>query len=284
MKWSYLVLLFSASILLFSCKSDTITGGKYTPVDSSSFTYPFTSGSSWNYTYTATISNIRPDSIRHYFSQYPVTASGSVTILYDTVINSINTKCFLDSYTESGVNRLSRVYYANNDTALLLTAYNLGASPFTPGQQHNKIYFSSNGNYFECIHQLAEYFSAGANNIFQTDSLYLQIPPDTALKYPVKTGVKWIYKFLPPGDTITRKYTDFENISIGNNVISCIKTQVNFTYFSNAIAYNYFSKYGLVKSDYQFNDELVTNEFGQTVGYVNIEEVHTVTSYNIINP
>jgi hypothetical protein len=279
MKNSYLILLFSASILLFSCKSDNITGRKYTPVDSSSFTYPFTNGSSWNYTYTATIFNIRPDSIRHYFSEYPINAIGSVAILYDTVINGIQLKCFYD-YLQQDTNYVAmRTYYANTDSALISYGYRaeshwLQASGFLPGNK--------TGSLIEIENQKNHLI--GSVNDIPPDSLYMNNPPVICMKYPVKTGVAWVYRYLPPRDTITRKYIDFENISIGSKVISCVKTRVNWTYINNAAAYNYFSKYGNLKSDFTINDELVTDEFGHTLGYVSIEEVNIVTAYNIRNP
>src|SRR5260221_10595419 len=126
------------SIILISCNSDTpTTGGNNTPIDSSASTYPFTNGSSWNYTHNITISNIRPDSIRHYFLQYPVNGSGTVTILYDTVINSTTTKCFLETYNEFGSTFKSRIYFIKNDTSLMEYAYRLETGTgFVPNSKY----------------------------------------------------------------------------------------------------------------------------------------------------
>jgi len=102
------ILILLSTLTIINCSDDIVSP---IPVDSSDFRYPFKDGSSWNYTITNHASDIRPDSILHYFSNYPqIIINGTATILYDTVITSVVTKCFLDefTFTSSGTLRQNR--------------------------------------------------------------------------------------------------------------------------------------------------------------------------------
>ena len=105
--------LFS-TVTLISCSDDNVVNTPSPVVDRSDFRYPFTDGSSWEYTRTLYASDIRPDSILHYFTDYPIVLTGRATILYDTVINSILTKCFLDEFVVNNISRSNRYYYINS--------------------------------------------------------------------------------------------------------------------------------------------------------------------------
>ncbi len=68
---------------LFSCSDNPVSTSRNSvpALDTSSFTYPFKDGSTWNYNRKYTAQNFRPDSVRRYFSDFPLNASGTTTIL-----------------------------------------------------------------------------------------------------------------------------------------------------------------------------------------------------------
>ena len=131
-------------IVLLSCEKDNPTGNNSNPppIDSSDFKYPFAIGSTWSYTYVQSAENIRPDSIKHHFNDYPKISSGTITVSHDTTINSILTRCFVETFTQSANTHINRTYYANYDTGLVCYGYRLTDEgvgfPFK----------SSAGNYF----------------------------------------------------------------------------------------------------------------------------------------
>lgn len=229
-----MVLLSSA--LMISCTDDQVVTPVTVPVDSSDFKYPFTDGSTWSYTITSTASDIQPDSILHYFNSYPRAFSGTVTILYDTLINSVLTKCFLDEFTNI-FSYSNRYYYINNDTALILYAARQG-----------------NGTGLLPLRKIKTHLSnTDFDNLNSINNNELTVYGDTSstLKYPMTTGTEWTneYSF----GNVTRKYMGFENINGPNGIISCMKEQYSYSFFPGTY-YNYYSKNGLMKTYSFIND------------------------------
>lgn len=257
----YIGLIFFMSCLFISC-SDEKNNNVLTPapVDSSDFRYPFTDGSMWNYTITATASDIQPDSILHYFSNYPLVISGTVTILYDTLINSVLTKCFLDEFTYI-FSYSNRYYYINNDTALILYAARQGMGTGLLPLKKIRTHLSNTDFY----------------NLNSLNNNELTIYGDTSstLKYPMTTGTEWI------NGNVTKKYLGFENLTGPNGIISCMKEQDTYSFFSGTF-YNYYSKNGLMKTYTFINDiahTTVTSPDGDGTFDSTLETV--ITSYNI---
>jgi len=269
--------LCSAILILSSCSDDNTVNNHIQPVDSSTFIYPFTIGSTWNYTTSFTFFDIHPDSILHYFhNEY---GSGTMSILYDTVINGVTARCFNDLYTQNSLVYNSRKYYVQSDTALLVFAYRLsGSSYIFPRNSHN-LYFSHCGRRSRSINEL--FFNIG-NPLLNaaSDTLIIENPPVRALIYPIRSNTEWFYRY----PYIVRRYTHFENLNISNQAISCMKTQLDWSSENSDEFYDYFSKVGKMKSDYFLYDVIVTNEFGDTLGYADSRYVTNVTSFNIITP
>ncbi len=93
-------MLFFA-VLYSGCKSeDTINNSVSVPVDTSQFNFPFDISNYWNYESVSTVSDIRPDSIVHYFSEYPLNGSGTLRIVKDTLMNGVTTRQFVDTYIQ----------------------------------------------------------------------------------------------------------------------------------------------------------------------------------------
>lgn len=261
-------LLSMISITIINCSDDPVSP----TVDTADFRYPFTDGSSWQYIRTITISDIRPDSIQHYFLNNPVVITGTVRILYDTVINSVLTKCFLDEYTEDGITRSGRYYYINNDTALIL--YTAVSNP-------------GNGLFPLSTIRNNNILSSGISGFFSDNSGSSSNQGNTlssTLKYPIVPGTEW--SFINGPTNLTRKYLDFENVNVPNGeTVSCMKEVTTYTSIPNDPIYNYYSKFGLMKRTQFVNDFLFSTISNPTgIGYIDINDVSEIQSYNIVLP
>jgi len=259
----YTVLIFLSSLTIINCSDDIVSR---VPVDSSDFRYPFKDGSTWTYKKTFSVSDIRPDSILHYFTDYPLVTTGTVIILYDTVINSITTKCFLDHFTLQGVARTNRFYYINNDTSLILFAsrYSPASGLFPLNTIRNNIFQieSSNPKTEDVI------------SSYSIDTLF------STLKYPIITGQEWSY--FNGFNTISRKYMGFENISVPAGTISCMKERTTYSSIPDDEIYNYYSKFGLMKRTQFINDisfSTIVNPAG--IGIIDVNDDSEILSYNI---
>ena len=267
-----ILIIFSFSISFNSCGEDPTTGvtNPPEPVDSSQFFYPKKPDSRWNYTRIQTAENIRPDSIRQYFTNYPLYASGYIKILYDTLIAGETLKVFLEELTDSSGTISSRHYYKMDTVSMVSFAYRgVGGTtmPFKPVQGVVSISFEING-----IDMWQQIYGRRAAD----DSLIFNEDRPIVLKYPVITGKEWVFRSL--GSTLfTKKYAGFENVHIDTAVYACMKVQRTLSGYSNYVLYDYVSKYGQVKRDYLFKNSPVTNMLGQTIGYVDYRDVVLVT-------
>jgi len=262
----YLGLILLSTVALVNCSGDNIITPA--PVDSSDFRYPFKDGSRWNYTITLSASDIQPDSILYYFNNYPLVTNGTATILYDTMINSVVTKCFLDEFTFNGTLRKNRFYYINNDTSLILFARRQQGPPtgILPLKKIKNI-LSDPGNDY-------------SNNVYKNELEFLGDSLYSTLKYPMSSGTEWSY--IINGNTTTKKYSGFENVIVPAGTISCMKEIVTYSYSPTGIYYNYYSKFGLMKTYFLLNNFSVstpTNPDG--IGTVDLTQEVVVTSFNI---
>jgi hypothetical protein len=285
------ILILTVSLFVISCGDDPPTGsGVLIPVDTSTFTYPFTNGSSWTYQRKMSAENIRPDSIRHYFSEWPFYSMVNINILYDTIINGNTAKCFLEKYSEIHSNdtivHQSRYYYGSYDTALVCfaTRGNTGGLGM-PYDKLRGIKFRKNNTIFNTANEI---FSMAGNNSsipLVNDSLYVENPPAVSLKYPIVAGTEWVSKYSQGMPLFYKKYLSFNIEYMGLTPISCIKTQRIMPEYENTFFYEYYSKYGQIKRDYLFKDMSVTTVWmPDGAGYADIREMYTMLSYNIAAP
>ncbi|MFZ1320830.1 MAG: hypothetical protein WAT71_04675 [Ignavibacteria bacterium] len=259
----YIFLFTIISLTIINCSDDPVS-----VVDTSDFRYPFTDGSYWNYKRTITISDIRPDSILHYFLNNPTVITGTVTILYDTVINSVVTKCFLDEFTSEGMTRSNRYYYLNNDTALIL--YSSRTQP-------------ANGLFPLSIIRKSNIISSDFIGNFNLNSVEIVNSGESlssTLKYPIVTGTEWTS--TNGGAEITRNYLGFENVTTPSVTTSCMKEKTTYNFFPNDPVYNYYSKFGLMKRTQFVNDiEFSTITYPTGIGIIDINDESEILSYRI---
>ncbi|MBK8983073.1 MAG: hypothetical protein IPM38_12285 [Ignavibacteria bacterium] len=256
------------SLTIFSCSEDIVSPPP-APVDSTQFKYPFTNGSRWTYHKVESATNIRPDSIVQYFTDFPRITDGSVTILYDTVINSVVTKCFLDEFTIANNTYQNRYYYINNDTALILF--------------HNVLTFSSGG--FLPLGKIKFNTALADKNVIlnsEVSDLYSVFDSiDIALKYPFVTGLEWSTFVNNVGSYY--KYMGFENLANPmGGVISCMRVYAIKSYLQAYPIYLFYSKYGLMEKYQNLNDLTVSSvTHPEGIGFVDIEIKSVVTSFQI---
>lgn len=215
--------------------------------------------------------------MKKFFHDFPVFGNGTTTILYDTSVFGIMTKCFHVSYTENSYAFELREYYGNYDSGLVCYGYRgFFGTPLTP-YRVGGITFAFNGNTF---HSFSELFYTYENNrvtpATPNDTLILEVPPVVCLKYPEVTGMQWVFK-----NVIYKKYLGFENLMCGIRYYSCMKTQRIWNTMPELQLFDYYSKVGILKRDYTIRDLLIMNEFGDTLGFADINDLYTVTSFNI---
>lgn len=265
----YPALLLLASIATINCSDNN----PVTPpaVDSSDFRYPFTDGSSWSFNMTAVVSNIRPDSIQHYFTDYPLRGEGTITILYDTLFSSVLTKCFLEEYSFDSLHVTNRYYYINSDTALILydARLNYVNSPMVPLRQANtNVRQISNGNNL-------------ISGLLDPDPAVNW--PYVVLKYPVRTGELWKVNALFNQFEIIKEYTGFTILSIPLGLVSCMVVRYSYDALPpQPVYYYYYSKNGLMAFMRTLRDVTYTTPANPDgVGIIDLDYESIVTSFHI---
>ncbi|MCB0729134.1 MAG: hypothetical protein KDD00_16830 [Ignavibacteriae bacterium] len=263
----YLCLVLLSTSVFINCSDDNVLNT--TPLlDTADFKYPFTDGSSWDYTRKFYATDIRPDSILHYFNNYPIVITGRVAILYDTVINSVLTKCFLDEFVENSITRSNRYYYINTDTALFLFARRqngpaTGLLPLKPYRKNTEAFDNTINN-------------SGLNLLI--DSLNI------TMKYPVVTGKEWTNYYSGGSNPLSViKYLSFEIDYGPQNPESGMKTQLNYSYYPDFPEYIFYTKHGLLKRTWSI-DNVVFSTFSNPdgIGTFDLYDQTLVNSYNII--
>jgi hypothetical protein len=263
-----IMLLLSLTVLFWGCKSDTVTNSSgITSLDTSSFKYPLKQGSTWSFTRTISASDIHPDSILHYFSNYPLKSSGTITALYDTSINGTSTTCLLETYTTTEYTNVSRHYMINTDTAYIeYAARGLGYFvSFLKPEFHNYGY------------------SQIDNNSWPNEEIRINNPPYEILKYPVVTGNEWTaYKNYGLIRVISKKYEGWQTLQIQGQFINCMKTRCILDIIPESPYFAYYSRFGILKQ-YAFLDNCIfaTEWNPEGIGTVDITDTYTIISFNI---
>ncbi|HMQ99900.1 MAG TPA: hypothetical protein PKE39_12815 [Ignavibacteria bacterium] len=272
---SFIIILFAA-VFLYSCGSDdTVTNTPPPePVDTSDFQYPFTIGSYWNYTLTVSAENIRPDSILHYFSSYPLTGYGYTEILYDTVVQIGGpVRVIYDRLILGNDTTASRYYYSQNEYSMVCYGYRASTTASFPFRKLHNLPFGD----------LSGMNTLGIGYFSVSDTFLVITPPVIVLKYPVVKNTQWIM-FDQGSSNISKKYISWENYHLDTAVIPCMQTQRIWSADGDKILYDYYSKYGQMKRNYLFKNQQYRNNLFITLGYYDEREEYKVTSFNIAAP
>jgi len=274
------LMLFIAALYCGCSSEDSINNSVPAAVDTSQFRFPFDIGNYWNYESISTVSDIRPDSIAHYFSDYPIQGSGIMKIVKDTLMNGVTTRQFIDTYSQDSSTYTSRIYYIDSDTALIQFAYSMQTSASIFPRSGKRLFIKHGDRTFSSISELiASCRISGASQ--SGDTLIYENPAPVAFRYPIATNYQWIYRNFAQS-ILTKKYLNFENVSVGNITLSSIKTEFKWSTIDNMESYQYYTKHGKIRNFLFMNDATVTNEFGHILGTIDIKEITNVTSYYVV--
>lgn len=281
-----LILLIFSSAVLISCSDDNISNNTNAPQDTSgvnNFRYPFELNTFWYYSSRNFISNLRPDSLSVYFSRDTILGLGGAKFTKDTVINSDTLKLLRNSHSSEGHSHTTLEYYKQTDSGLIRIAVYSDGLNFGPYRPAGNLNYSFRGQNFSSLNEL--YYKLKYDFPAGDTTLYFDDPPIKVLKYPLTKNSEW--GIINYGTTrITKKYIDFENVSVPAGNFYCMKIQRNVYYNSaspdpNYFYYDYFSKYGMIKRDFLLKDVLVSNNSGDPIGYIDVREEDFLNFYTL---
>ena len=278
--FKYVLLVLILSFFHSGCKNDnTVTNFNNPAVDTASFIYPFDIGNYWNYQSISTVSDIRPDSLAAYFTEYPLYGSGILRIVKDTLMNGITARQFVDNFEQDSSSYTSKIYYINTDTALIQFAYSLQTSANIFPRTNKRIFIRFRNSSYGSVTKLIR--SAKLNAVeSEGDTLIYENPAPEAMRYPVLTNYQWVFRNFGLS-VLTKKYINFENINVGSIITSCIKTEFKWSTIDDMEAYQYYTKYGKLRDYLYLDDVMVTDEFGNILGTIDIKDITNVTSFYV---
>lgn len=273
-----LSLILITSVSLISCSEDSVNP-ENNPQDN--FTYPFSINSFWYYGTRNFVTNLRPDSLKSYFTTDTISGFGGATFLKDTIIKNDTLRLFRNSHSDEGHAHTTLELYKQTDSGLIRHAFYSDGTNFGPFRHEKKYTFSINGIEFQSTRELINFYNNEYNINYDYPAgdtvLFFDNPPVTTVKYPVIKGTEWnFYSVL--SIRLTKKYIDYETIVSNDKSYYCIKIQKQW-YSNNSLVpdshlifYDYFSKDGMVKRDFTIKDVAVSNSSGQLIGYIDVKE------------
>ncbi len=273
----YLIFIFSAAY--FSSCSDNLQNGNQLEPDNN-YRYPYSLNSYWYYTTKNVITNIRPDSIRKYFSTDTLTGYGISVFLEDTVLSDDTVRIFKNEYSFNGHISVTREYFKQTDSGLIRMAFLNNGSGLGP--YRNNINYSYGGKIFSSPNEILRF----AGNEFKgSDSVVTyDDPPLKVIRYPLEVNAEWILK-QGPILTIKKRYEGFEQLYISGKNHYCMKIKRLF-YFNlnpdeNLYHTDFFSKDGIQRREIYINDIAALNELGAQIGYIDLSEITNVTLQSV---
>ena len=280
------ILIFSCTFFIFllvSCNEDIVHNNNSSD---NSFTYPYNTNSLWYYTTRNFITNIRPDSISRYFETDTSIGYGAATFTKDTIINNDTLKILTNSHSGGGHGHSTSEIFKQTDSGLIRIAFysdGVNFGPTTP--QTNSLSYLINNKNFNSLNEIFFYYKNDFKIDNSNDSLLIfDVPPVTAVKYPIVTNTEWILR-RDGSTTFKKKYLDFETVNVQSGSHYCVKIQ-KVWYMNNSsipeanlIFYDYFAKEGMIKRDFLIKDIEITNTSGNTIGYVDAKEEAELNIY-----
>ncbi|MBS1495192.1 MAG: hypothetical protein JST55_16925 [Bacteroidetes bacterium] len=279
---SKILFLFAASLVIYSCsKSDDTIVNPVTPADTSTnFKYPFALNSNWFFK-TSQRFVFHPDSARNYIGGELDSSDGIGYSVWknDTVYNGINARVLRGNYTSPAHAYNTAEFYVQTDTGLVIIGYvddyGPGFGPYRPVNTRTK----SNENNLP-----VDYL----RTILMNDHNELSNVQANCIKYPIVQNSEWFFRNTGAIQTQRKKYFTYEQVQTQAGTYNCIKIQRKLytgnpeILDTNYIAYDYYSKVGMVKRSYAFKNNPVIYG-GQTVGYYDTYTEIVLSSVNIMN-
>lgn len=253
------------------------------------FTYPFNLSSSWYFGTKNFITNIRPDSIRAYFTNDTTTGYGGIIFLGDTVIFNDTLRLMRNNHSDPQHFHSSIELYKQTNSGLYRHAYFSEAFTFTPYRNgKERVYFKFRNKIYFSPEEILTGFKKDTDGLsdYNDSVLIIDTPPLLALKYPIVKNDIWLLKEFN-NTKIFKQYLDYENINISGHNYYCMKIKKSY-YFNNSgtpdeniLYFDYFSKEGIVKKELSIKNISVFNKNAVLIGYIDTNEEDIL---NIFSP
>jgi len=278
-----LCLLIFTTILITSCDKDPVGP------NGTSFIYPLKVGNQWEYDRTFSFFNFRPDtSYNNQFIDTTITSSVILKIIKkEPAPDSINIFEFQQTLEENNGRFIYNSYFANLDSGLYFYGSN-GPGNVTPKATiNNKILFK--GRYFNNIREITSYLTnAIPKNYNFMDSLIYEIPPLQSLKYPIKIGSQWTYRYPGNPRRIDKKILNYERVKVPAGSFTCIKIQWLYdinndnVWDDDIIFYDYICAKGLIKRSILVKDLIYTGEINpEPLGLIDAQDESILTKLTL---
>lgn len=271
--------------ILTSCSEDFVNYNP--PVNQiDNFTYPSKLNTLWYYTTRNFLTNLRGDSVNFYFNGDTTTGYGAAKFERDTIINNDTLRLLRNSHSDPLHSHSTLELYKQADSGMIRVAFYSDGANFGPYRpNYNSLTFSSCGLKFSSLDEVVNFYFP-ENNKGDT-TLIFDYPPIRVLKYPIKKNTEWnfrIYSNLNDTTRITKKYTDFENVTTPAGNFYCIKIQRNWYYNSSVPdadfrSFDYFSKEGMIKRDFIIKDVIIQNQNHDTLAIIDVKEEAELNIY-----
>jgi len=279
-----LLLLFFTIILITSCGKDP-TG----PGGNAGFIYPLKVGNQWEYDRSYSIFNFRPDtSINYQFIDTTITSSVIVKIIRkEPTPDSINIFVLQETLNENDRPLVSNSYYANLDSGLYFYAYSGPGYVIPKASPGNKILFK--GRYFNNVREITSFLTnAIPKNYRLMDSLIHESPPLQSLKYPVKIGSQWTYRYPVETWHIDKKILSIERVKVPAGSFICFKIQWLYdmnndsVWDDDIIFYDYICAKGLIKRSIFVKDLIYTGVMSpEPLGLIDAQDESILTKLTL---
>lgn len=277
-----LLLSILTIFLIMSCDKDENPTG---PNVNNGFIYPLKVGNQWEYKRTFSTFNIRPDTLKN--KQFADTTTSSIIIKIikkETLFDSVDTFVFQEILNETFIDYS---YYANLDSGLYFYAYRGPGLVIPKTSRNNKILF--NGRYFNNIREITSYITkAIPQDYILMDSLIYEIPSLQSLKYPIKIGSQWTYRYPGKPWRIDKKILNYEKVKVTAGSFNCFKIQwlydINHDgiWDNDIIFYDYVCEKGLIKRSIIFKDLIITGEQStEPIGLMDCKDESVLTKLTL---
>lgn len=260
---------------IFSCSDDYVNNNSPgTPSDN--FVYPTKLNTLWYYTTRNFLTNLRGDSVHFYFTGDTTVGYGAAKIERDTVLNGDTLRLLRNSHSDPLHSHTTLEFYKQTDSGLIRVAFYSDGANFGPYRPSgNSLIYSLNGKNFTSLNDILQY-SFPENNKDDT-TLIFDNPPIRVIKYPVSGNSEWEFVSYSGNPRITKKYTDYEEVTTTAGSFHCIKIQRNWYYNSpnpdtKFRSFDYFSEKGMIKRDFVIKDVVIQNQNQDTLGIIDVKE------------
>ncbi|RKY84323.1 hypothetical protein DRQ09_08785 [candidate division KSB1 bacterium] len=252
-----------------------------------SFVYPVATGNYWKYSREFIQFNIHPDSLKALPSDTLRGTSEVKVISKVSLSNSTEAYMFLERLFENGKYIESNSYFNNHKNGFYLYAYsgNSSASPFKIAAG-KRIYF--NGYEFYNVRDIFSLITEKSNYFLNSsDSIHYENPPLICLHYPIKVGVRWVYRVRGNPWLCEKKVIGEEVVKTPAGEFNCfiikwlIDMDDNGEFDSNIEFFDYISEKGLIIRSIIIRGMILKDEKRKKLGSFDSKDEYVLTEYHL---